>query len=96
MPGCDQYYLMVPCRVAKSTSIILGDYFASFVDAEVDSGRFGTTSEVVRAGLRLLEAEEKKLAALRGALEAGEKSGLATGNPFTRVRRKVGLKSKRG
>ena len=44
----------------KNTSITLGDHFTDFVAHEVKTGRFGTASEVVRAGLRLLEHEEKK------------------------------------
>lgn len=61
--------------MAKNTSISLGDHFAEFVEERVRSGRFGSVSEVVRAGLRLLEAEEAKLASLRAALVEGEESG---------------------
>ena len=59
----------------KNTSITLGTHFADFVDAQLESGRFNSTSEVVRAGLRLLEEHETKVKALRDALIAGEKSG---------------------
>jgi antitoxin ParD1/3/4 len=58
----------------KHTSITLGDHFNAFIAEEVASGRFGTASEVVRAGLRLLEREEKKLAALRAAVDEGDAS----------------------
>lgn len=61
--------------MAKNTSISLGDHFADFVDSQVVSGRFGSASEVVRAGLRLLEEHDIKLAALRDALIEGEESG---------------------
>jgi antitoxin ParD1/3/4 len=61
--------------MARNTSISLGEHFQSFIDEQVASGRFGTASEVVRAGLRLLEDDETKLAVLRDALEDGEKSG---------------------
>lgn len=59
----------------KNTSITLGSHFADFVDAQLESGRFNSTSEVVRAGLRLLEDHETKVKALRDALIAGEQSG---------------------
>jgi antitoxin ParD1/3/4 len=59
----------------KNTSITLGTHFADFVDAQLESGRFNSTSEVVRAGLRLLEEHEVKVKALRDALIAGEQSG---------------------
>ncbi len=61
--------------MARNTSISLGEHFQSFIEDQVSSGRFGTASEVVRAGLRLLEEDEARLSALRAALEAGEKSG---------------------
>lgn len=61
--------------MGKNTSVIIGDHFAGFVDAQVASGRFTSTSEVVRAGLRLLEEHETKVEALKSALIAGEESG---------------------
>ena len=64
----------------RNTSISLGDHFARFVDALVEGGRYGSASDVVRAGLRLLEEHEAKLAVLRGALVEGERSGPST--PF--------------
>ena len=61
--------------MTKNTSITLGDHFGAFVDAQVSSGRYASTSEVLRAGLRLLEEQEERLKSLRQALEAGEISG---------------------
>jgi antitoxin ParD1/3/4 len=66
--------------LSKNTSISLGDHFASFIDAQVQTGRYGSASDVVRAGLRLLEEHETKVKALQDALIAGEKSG--TPRPF--------------
>jgi antitoxin ParD1/3/4 len=64
----------------KNTSITLGDHFSDFVTRQVSQGRYGSASEVVRAGLRLLEEHEAKVMALRAALKAGEESGPA--EPF--------------
>jgi antitoxin ParD1/3/4 len=63
--------------MARNTSISLGDHFVEFVEEQVATGRFQSASEVVRAGLRLLEESETKLRELRAALEAGEASGPA-------------------
>jgi antitoxin ParD1/3/4 len=61
--------------MARNTSISLGDHFADFVDAQVGAGRYASASEVVRAGLRLLEEHEARVAALRAAIDEGERSG---------------------
>ncbi len=59
----------------KNTSITLGDHFDGFIAKQLERGRFGSASEVVRAGLRMLEESETKLECLRNSLEEGEKSG---------------------
>lgn len=61
--------------MARNTSISLGDHFANFIDTQVESGRYGSASDVVRAGLRLLEEHEARVKGLRDALIAGEESG---------------------
>ena len=63
--------------MAKNISVSLGDHFEEFIAGQVDSGRYGSASEVVRAGLRLLETNESRLDVLRNALIAGERSGRA-------------------
>jgi antitoxin ParD1/3/4 len=69
-----------------------------FVLSKVESGRYENASEVVRAALRILEREEQqfeaKLAALRTAIDEGDASGIAEGNPFQRVRQKLQLSKK--
>ncbi len=64
--------------MARNTSVSLGNHFVEFVDEQVESGRYGTASDVIRAGLRLLEDRETRLEALRSALIEGEESGQAT------------------
>ncbi len=59
----------------RNTSIALGQHFTSFIDVQVQGGRYGTASDVVRAGLRLLEEHEAKVKALQEALNAGIRSG---------------------
>ncbi|MBS1644908.1 MAG: type II toxin-antitoxin system ParD family antitoxin [Bacteroidetes bacterium] len=61
----------------KNTSISLGDYFDQFVSSQVSAGRYKNVSEVVRAGLRLLEDEESKVIVLRNAIQKGIDSGIA-------------------
>lgn len=64
----------------KNTSISLGDHMLRFAQQQVATGRYSSTSDVVRAGLRLLEEHEARVQALREALIAGENSGEST--PF--------------
>ena len=68
----------------------------NFVLDRVESGRFENASEVVRAALRGMEREERvfetKLAALRTAIDEGDASGIAKGDVFTQVRKKLRLK----
>lgn len=63
--------------MGRNTSISLGDHFESFIHNRVSTGRFKNASEVIRAGLRLLEEEESKILALKKAIENGFESGPA-------------------
>jgi antitoxin ParD1/3/4 len=77
--------------MARNTSISLGDHFAGFIDEQVQTGRYSSASDVVRAGLRLLEEQEAKVKALQNALIAGEESGPAVpfdGDAFLKKMRK--------
>ena len=64
----------------RNTSVSLGDHFTDFINERIESGRYRSASDVVRAGLQLLEEHETKVEALRGALLEGEQSGQVT--PF--------------
>ena len=61
----------------NNTSITLGKHFEAFANAQVQSGRYASVSEVIRAGLRVLEERETRIEALRTALIEGENSGVA-------------------
>ena len=63
--------------MSKNTSISLGNYFESFVQGRISKGRYKNASEVIRAGLRLLEEEENKAFILQKAIEEGINSGIA-------------------
>lgn len=63
--------------MSKNTSVYLNPHFENFVNEQLDSGRYNNVSELIRAGLRLLEEENKKYRVLNLALEEGENSGIS-------------------
>ncbi len=63
--------------MSKNTSVSLGTYFDQFIQNRISSGRYKNASEILRAGLRLLEEEEDKLATLKEAIQEGIDSGIA-------------------
>lgn len=83
--------------MGRNTSISLGDHFEDFVDDKVSTGRFKNASEVIRAGLRLLEEEEGKVVALKMAIQEGIDSGLAKNfNPKKHLEVLKAAKQKKG
>lgn len=79
----------------KNTSVSLGEHFTDFISEKVAEGRYGSASDVLRAGLRLLEEEEAKLEALREALIEGEQSGPATPFDFDAFLRRKARRKRR-
>jgi antitoxin ParD1/3/4 len=82
----------------RNTSISIGNYFDSFIQSRITIGRYKNASEVVRAGLRLLEEEENKIIVLRESIQDGINSGLSIDfnpeNHLTQIKSKIGLNGK--
>jgi len=63
--------------MAKNTSVTLGEHFDQFINQQLSTGRYGSASEIIRAGLRTLEDQEAKILNLRNMLLQGEQGGIA-------------------
>lgn len=64
-------------KMKRNTSVSLGAYFENFVDNRISEGRYKNASEVIRAGLRLLEEDENRVQLLRAAIKEGLDSGIS-------------------
>jgi len=65
----------------RAMNVSIGDRWESYIDELLKAGRYGSASEVVREGLRLVEEREQKLAALRETIKASiEQGGAYTGD----------------
>jgi antitoxin ParD1/3/4 len=77
---CESYQLLVVLikkEMSRNTSVSLGNHFEEFVIDRISEGRFTNVSEVIRAGLRLLEEEETRVISLKKAIKEGIDSGVA-------------------
>jgi antitoxin ParD1/3/4 len=75
----------------RNTSVALGNYFEEFVENRISEGRYKNASEVIRAGLRLLEEEENRVIALKASIKEGLESGVA--KDFNPEKRSTSLKA---
>jgi len=66
----------------NNTSVSLGNYYENFVENKIEEGRYKNASEVIRAGLRLLEDEENKILALKNAIQKGLNSSIVENFDF--------------
>lgn len=83
--------------MGRNTSVSLGNYFESFVENTISQGRYKNASEVIRAGLRLLEEEESRVIALKNAIQEGVDSGIAVSfNPTEHLEALKANKRKNG
>lgn len=79
--------------MGQNASVSLGTHYTGFIEAQVQGGRYGTASDVIRAGLRLLEEHEAKMKALQDALRVGLESGEPSPFDFEafKARKRAGL-----
>ena len=78
--------------MGRKIAVSLGDYFQKFVESKISEGRYKNASEVIRAGLQLLEEEERRFSMLRDAIDQGMSSEIE--NKFESERHLATLKTK--
>lgn len=78
----------------KNTSVALDTYFENFIATTIQTGRYNNASEVIRAGLRLLEENENRIKLLKTAIQDGENSGFC--NDFDPQKHLQELKKNQG
>ncbi len=77
---------------SKNTSIALGAPYTDFARRKVESGEFGSTSEVVREAMRQYMVEDLKIEALRREIQIGLDSGPAEEFDFDEFLREMRAK----
>lgn len=70
--------------MSTNKSYTLGEHYEKFIANQVCEGRFNNASEVVRAGLRMLEDYEIRMKELRGLIDDGD-SAIAAGQVKTYI-----------
>ena len=62
--------------MSRTVTASLGPHYEEFIQSCILQGRYNNASEVIRAGLRRLEEDERKIAYLRAAIQEGIDSGI--------------------
>ncbi|MBR2771953.1 MAG: type II toxin-antitoxin system ParD family antitoxin [Bacteroidales bacterium] len=62
--------------MSRTVTASLGPHYEEFIQNCILQGRYNNASEVIRAGLRRLEEDERKIAFLRAAIQEGIDSGI--------------------
>jgi antitoxin ParD1/3/4 len=97
---CDIIYYEQLLAVVMTKSFALGDHFERFIDRQVKGGRFNNASEVVRAGLRLLEDSERRRVRSGGDIRAmiaeadRSKVRIPLDEAFVRLEKRFGVKAR--
>ena len=79
----------------KTTTVALGAHFDEFIQNSISRGRYTNASEVIRAGLRRLEEDERKIMTLREAVDEGDASGYLDDFDFDAHLRELNAKSQK-
>jgi antitoxin ParD1/3/4 len=79
--------------MAKTTSIILGEPFETFIQDKVASGQYASASEVIREAMRAFQREDEKERAVLSELDRALESPRATPGVFERLRKRRGSRA---